>query len=292
MQPKQGGIIMLMATAIRLEHVKELPGLEPLLDKLRRDDQSAYAELNAISLFRKDSCAEIDLFPEIERHGGMKVPDFRVRLGDGPWVYVEVTRPDLSELSKQTMAWAVELSGVVRLIDRPMVVEVVLHREPNAVDSTGLQASILEFCRSNAARHELPEGLGFLQTRESLKAAMEDQAPAEEERPPYVVAMSSASEEGEAVRNVIVRMPLLDERVADLFRVEARQLPKDWPGLIMFDVSELPTVFQAWQPLIKRRFQPTLNTRVGAVCLFASGLFVQVSGAPSDSGVRVQQLTR
>jgi hypothetical protein len=121
---------------------------------------------------------------------------------------------------------------------------------------------------------------------------MEDQAPAEEERPPYVVAMSSASEEGEAVRNVIVRMPLLDERVADLFRVEARQLPKDWPGLIMFDVSELPTVFQAWQPLIKRRFQPTLNTRVGAVCLFASGLFVQVSGAPSDSGVRVQQLTR
>lgn len=60
---------------------------------------------------------------------------------------------------------------------------------------------------------------------------------------------------------------------------EARQLPRDVPGLIMIDVGDAAGAFGNWEPLIKRRFQPTINTRVGGVCLFSSGVVLTPDGA-------------
>jgi len=213
-----------------------------------------------------------------------------VRRGDGPWLHVEVSRPDISQLRKQTMALAIDLCGVVRLIDKPITIEVVLRREPNVGDSAALKASILRFCKNEAARQDLASGLGFLLRTNPPPVEVAAALSADEEQPPYVVAMGSASE-GKPERKVIVRVPFLDERAANVLREEARQLPKHSPGLIMLDVTEIPTVFQNWKPLVERRFQPKLNTRIGGVCLFVSGLFLQVPELP-DALPPMRRLTR
>jgi hypothetical protein len=72
-------------------------------------------------------------------------------------------------------------------------------------------------------------------------------------------------------RHIAVRMAYADDRAEDFLRKEARQLPTDEPGLIMVDLSQAPGGIVSWQPVLRRRFQPTIHTRVSAVCLFISG---------------------
>jgi hypothetical protein len=47
--------------------------------------------------------------------------------------------------------------------------------------------------------------------------------------------------------------------------------PKTHAGLLMFDVNSNASAIRDWPPLLESRFQPTLHTRVGAICVFHSG---------------------
>jgi hypothetical protein len=62
---------------------------------------------------------------------------------------------------------------------------------------------------------------------------------------------------------------------------EARQLPSGERGLIMISGPSSKKEFQVWEPLIRRRFQPKIHTRVGGVCLFDGGM-VPAPDAKSD----------
>jgi hypothetical protein len=75
---------------------------------------------------------------------------------------------------------------------------------------------------------------------------------------------------GEPHRHIAVRMAYADERAKQFLNDEAAQLPKEYPGLVMVDLARVPSGFMAWEPLLRRCFQPTQRTRVGAVCLFSS----------------------
>lgn len=77
---------------------------------------------------------------------------------------------------------------------------------------------------------------------------------------------------GEPTRQVVVRMPFSDQRAEKFIHREAAQIPEDAPGLIMVDMTNTRSGFRAWEPLVRRRFQPAVHTRVGGICLFASGI--------------------
>jgi hypothetical protein len=128
------------------------------------------------------------------------------------------------------------------------------------------------------AREELPDGLGLLiLTQGRPGEIVACQHPGEEYRPRLSTARR-VRDPVEPDRHLHVRMPFSDERAAELMEREASQLPRDAPGLIMIDVGSAPGAFRDWEPLIRRRFQPTLNTRVGGVCLFNSGLTLTPGG--------------
>lgn len=78
--------------------------------------------------------------------------------------------------------------------------------------------------------------------------------------------------DGKTVSHVAVRMPFSDLRAEKFIGKEAKQLPDDAPGLIVVDVSKAIAAIKAWEPLIMRRFQPSIHTRVGGVCLVSSGI--------------------
>src|SRR5258705_11556189 len=69
---------------------------------------------------------------------------------------------------------------------------------------------------------------------------------------------------------VRVRVPFTDARAAGLLEAKTSQLCKDQCIVLVMDISAAwPVVLQEWVPLIQRRFQPSLNTRFGAVALCA-----------------------
>src|SRR5215472_2900649 len=82
-------------------------------------------------------------------------------------------------------------------------------------------------------------------------------------------------------------MPFSDDRAAQLVHGEARQLPTYSPGLIMIDVGSAAGAFRDWEPLIKRRFQPGINTRLGGVCLFSSGVLLTPNGGACPSATKL-----
>ena len=46
----------------------------------------------------------------------------------------------------------------------------------------------------------------------------------------------------------------------------------------MVDASGEPTEFASWAPILSRRFQPNIHTRVGGLCLFAPQLLPMSDG--------------
>jgi hypothetical protein len=67
-------------------------------------------------------------------------------------------------------------------------------------------------------------------------------------------------------------LAISDMVAQEVLETEASQLPRDYPGVIWLDVSRVPEGIKEWSPLIERRFQRTINTRISAVVVFSSVL--------------------
>jgi hypothetical protein len=58
-----------------------------------------------------------------------------------------------------------------------------------------------------------------------------------------------------------------DTGAETMLQEEAKQLPAREPGILILDTSAVINGIGIWEPLIRRRFQPGINTRIGAVVL-------------------------
>jgi hypothetical protein len=85
-------------------------------------------------------------------------------------------------------------------------------------------------------------------------------------------------EDGETTRSVAVRVAFSDDRADEFLRKEARQLPKEAPGVVMIDVAEASGGMRTWRPILEKRLQPNIHTRVSGICLFRTVLY------PTDEG--------
>lgn len=76
---------------------------------------------------------------------------------------------------------------------------------------------------------------------------------------------------GHPSRHLVIRIEYSDDRAEEFLKRKAKQLPNDCPGLIMIDTSNVRGALRGWTATLKRRFQPSVNTRVGGVCMFHRG---------------------
>jgi len=268
----------LLSPGNKLAFVEGLPQANELIAKLRDDDPSAYAELHAIQLIASSDTTEIELFPEVTVGQRRRKVDFRARRTD-PWVYVEVAATKKSELAKRAEAMAIALAESAQAIKKPAVIEVFLIRDPNESELAALRATITTFGTGDLPELELPDGLGRLtrhEERADIDLAGEVMATHE----------SPVSNSAEPARLVMVRLPFSDQRAETFITSEAKQLPEDAPGLIMFEVTHSPNALQSWEPLLRDRLQPNMHTRVGAVCLFSAGV------RSTDAGLARPSITK
>jgi hypothetical protein len=267
---------------MRLASLDGLAGTAALIEKLRQCDPAAWAELTAIWLLRHDDPAVgVEVEPSLA--GWSRVPDFRVRRGDDPWTNVEVAQPNLSTEHRRLDGIMESLSGLLDMVPGRYSLEVFLDRAPSDEEIDYLKERIPEFCRLVGPHVEqLPLGLGTLYLNETVPGLGVIQDHGKPYRP-RLGRMRSRVENNAPERHIFVRLAYSDDRADAFLRSEARQLPRNAPGLIMIQTSGATGAFRQWAPLLTARLQPNQHTRVSAICLFQSGM------APSPTGLEEWQ---
>jgi hypothetical protein len=149
-------------------------------------------------------------------------------------------------------------------------IESFLRREPSESEINSIADLVPAFCESETDQSKDLAGLAILSLNTSPPGQI---VPLDHPGEPNVPRLGCAKAmygSEEPHRHISVRMAYADDRAEEFLRKEAKQLPKDWPGLIMVQMAGAPGGIVSWDPIIKRRFQPTIHTRVSAVCLFHS----------------------
>jgi len=114
----------------QLGAIEDVSNTDKLIEKILKDDPSAFAEVCAIHLLRSVGHTEVDLEPIVQNEERTRYCDFRIRRPSEPWVYVEVTRPDTSESEARARQVLASLAAVVA-IQKPFTIELFLRKEPS-----------------------------------------------------------------------------------------------------------------------------------------------------------------
>jgi hypothetical protein len=254
-------------------------GSGALLEKIRKRKIDAWAELCGMYLLSSDKPdITVEVEPEVTVGSRRRRPDFRVRSGDEPWTYVEVTLASRNSAAQKAILGS--LDRLIHLVDSctgSYALEVFLKREPGDQELDLIESLIREqHAAMGQAEAELPSGLGTLYWNQYPPGfvTLDDHG---EPYTPRLGATAAALHNGEH-RHILVRWPFTDMRAEDMLTAEARQLPRDAPGIVMIQTSGAVGAMKTWRAIIERRFQPRMHTRVSAVCLFTSSVQSPDSG--------------
>jgi len=276
----QGSLTVLHITGIArdLAALDGIAGADRLIRKIGRLDRAASSEAHAIHLLRSGyPTSQIELEPPII--GSTRKPDFRIRLHEADtWLYVEVTRPDTSVETQALRETLKRLSQPVKTIRRSFALELFLRRPPTDGEIELLAERVEDVAVLDGFHtEELPNNLGrlFLNEHPPGQVVLDDHGEPYRPRLGAARVVASTGQDGEPHRHIAVRIAYTDDRAEAFLRSEARQLPKDAPGLIMIDTGDAVGALKRWQPVLVGRFRPAQHTRVSAVVLFRSGLLAE-----------------
>jgi hypothetical protein len=255
----------------RLAILDGISSTNNLLRKLRDGDYSASAELTAIYLVKSGRAdVAIELEPDVTVGDRNKRPDFRVAVPNCTPTCVEVTQPSLSEDQEEAQRILHRLSSGVAEIKHGFALEVFLRRVPSDVEVEAILDRLPSFCTLDGDRRQELGELGFLQLNLDSPGRLELRSYGEE-RLSRICVVKAICGPNEPHRHIAVRLAFSDERARQFLKAKAKQLPKDAPGLIMIQTAHAPGAVKNWEPLLRRRLQANLHTRVSAICLFNSG---------------------
>lgn len=262
------------SAGVLLGLAEQLPGGDVLIAEARAGRREVWSELEGIQLIRRTApYVTIRVRIKVPVRGKVKVPDFAVRDGSrDPFTFVEVTTPERSLEHQRLQARMSEMAGLIESIPGHYAIEVFLRRVPTDVEWAALGSRIRQIATvTGAYEEELPDGLGriFANQHPPGQFVAEDHG---EETPQPRFGIIRAVIEGRVGngRDIAVRVPFTDDRADSILKREARQLPVEGPGLVMFDVQH--DQLGGWAKMIERRFLAGMHTRVTAAVLFSSGI--------------------
>jgi hypothetical protein len=188
-----------------------------------------------------------------------------------------VATPDTSLLAQQTQAVLQRIGNILPTLPLGTTVEVFLRGEPVDAEVEVIVAATEKALRELKPRIEEISGLALLAINQDRPGQVVVRDYGEEPRARYGFARAEITD-GQAGKHISVRIPFTDERAEEFLSRESRQLPTTDPGLVMIDMGAVSGGLKSWEPLVRRRFQPQLHTRVSAACLFHSGLNPTLGG--------------
>jgi hypothetical protein len=202
--------------------------------------------------------AEVELFPKV----GNRCPDLRFRK-NSQWVYCEVSHRGISKVRKR--------------------VEEILHQVASAagkaIDGKHGKVAILRDL-ADGELESLISWLGSLSDYRQTKlndlavfrtcdmGGTMDQDDLKLVPTPRLCATSLNATDGHISQKGSACMCISDRSAQGILETEAAQLPRDYPGVVILDLSTVIEGCTEWSPLVQRRFQPNINTRISGVLLF------------------------
>jgi hypothetical protein len=253
---------------IRMASILGAKGSDELIRRVTESDLDADEEVTAIHLLRSwGSVTDLEIGPDVKVGDKNKKPDFRIRRGTEPWVYVEVTKLHRSAASARVQALLARISKRMMEVERSFVLELVLNREPSEDEEEIVLVAATEACGVDAG-HELTvtDVASILIKTGDCEVVAPTPIP-DVSRPRMAMSYLIVGP-GTANRQLIARVPFADERAEEILKREARQLPKDECGLVMVNVNLQPTAFESWSKRVPERFTRGQYTRVAGVILF------------------------
>lgn len=208
---------------------------------------------------------EVELFPNCEG----KIPDARFRQQEADWVYLEVSKRGISEILAWTLKCLQKLATAAANVVPGKHGKIGLSRNPNEHEMKIIVRWLAEI-RAEKARFEdlavfhsdsIEIGGGDPNDESVLFAA----------QPRLFSTHLHFRGEALAAKGTAA-IPVGDRGAQQVLEAEASQLPKARPGVVFLDVSRVIDGITEWPPLIKRRLQPDINRRIGAVVLFSTTL--------------------
>jgi hypothetical protein len=270
--------LSIVATGRALAVIDGRPGAPQLVERLKAGDRAAFVELKAIYMCCVGLDGELEIGTEVAVGEHSRKPDFRVRQQAAPWTYVEVAAPDISEVRQQAEAVMHELAAILPAVPSNTAIDLFLRRDLAEAEVESVKNQMLEL-GTNAVAGDYDIGFGVISVNMSHPSTIE---PREFGAEPYTprLGLSKAESVGgqPANKRVSIRYPYSDERAEEFLTREARQLSRESPGLVMLSLSGTVAAFRTWRPLLLRRLQPNLHTRVSAICLFHSGIETTANG--------------
>ena len=248
---------------------ESLRGFQPAMARLRRGEESAFAELQfAAALVRSG------LVPELEPQLGSKRLDCAVDIGSER-VFAEVISPETSEAVRGAEATIKRVANELVARTAGTRTELLLAVEPdNQFDSIIATATTT---LPDEAIHYI-EGLGWIHRMflgpqpPNLGSLIFNPDP----RPATAVSSMRGPENG-IFTAAVVRLPVSDERMHRLLSAELSHFSQAERNILVVRVSSGPKSISLWVPLIRRWFQPKRNRRVGAIVLYDQA---QILGSP------------
>lgn len=256
-------LVRIFDLAQKLPVIAALPGSKIILRKLRRDDGSAFAEVTAVYALSRCPGAEVNLFPKIVVQGVTKTPDFCVRRDGEVWTYVEVSRPAAPDFATELTH---DLRAIAeRILDAPpspYVLEVDLLRQPTHLEVDELVAKAHSMIVDGGPCHARSDNIGALYF--NWPDVFEGSGP------PAAVAYKL--ERDNPARQVAVRLPIDDHRAARHLDEEAKQLPPDFPSLVVLDLSNVTNAVAACGDLFTRYFAERQPERPSGAALMVPSI--------------------
>jgi hypothetical protein len=132
---------------IRMASLMGAKGADDLIARVVAGDADASEEASAIHLLRsKQAATDLEIEPEVRVGTRDRKPDFRIRKGEEPWVFVEVTKLHQSTASTRVQELLARVSVGVMAIERPFLIEIVLNREPDTDEEQTILVGAIAAC--------------------------------------------------------------------------------------------------------------------------------------------------
>lgn len=263
--------IPIIDLGLTLKLLEGIPNFSNIINKMKKPETflETLAEAKIIEYFKKYNF-ELEIEPELQVANSKKYPDLKI-LCDNLWVYTEVTRPDYSDHQKELQKTMFKLTNSIKPVEVDKRIEIYFYKEPNESEIV----DITKICRDSLTKNaEFQEyninGLAKIfinpfdqQRLHNFKGRIEEKRPVL-----FAITLKSATKNGVQRRLIFsVGIPFTDERADNILGKKRKQLSKDELGLIVIDITNIPGGLKGWTEIIKRRLQPQLNRRIGAVLL-------------------------
>ncbi len=191
---------------------------------------------------------------------------------------MEVTQLNRSTVSERTQETLRRIATEVTSNLRPFVLEIVFWRDLAEGEEDDLVRQACNACQeANKGRRDVGD-LASLLVKSDDPAVVNPTILPEDDGGTRMAIAKTIVGPGQPNRQIVIRVPFADQRAEAILSAEARQLPKNEPGLVMVDVARQPTAFESWADLVPRRFTPMQHTRVGGVLLFMTATTVTARG--------------